>query len=319
MHAPHTILPTEGIPAEGIYGGSRLLNYGLGWVVREYKGRVVIQHGGAIDGMRASAALIPEERLGVVVLTNRGGQTLPEAVVNRIFDAYLGTPPHDWSAELLQTQKALDQQEKDAEAKLEKDRVKGTKPSLTPEEYAGTYRDELYGELRVEAEKGGLLLRYGPAFVGELVHWHHDTFRVVWRDRSLGKALATFRLDRKGKTDEVRLSLPDWGDAPAFRRSREAPSEPVITLKPDELRRFVGVYRRAAPPLEVAVELVGDKLKLVTLGEPVATLAPIKPARFRVEGGTSYLEFELGDDGKVKQATYERGEAPAAVLTPKKK
>src|SRR5262249_34183615 len=155
-----------------------------------------------------------------------------------------------------------DQQEKDAEAKLEKDRVKGTKPSLTPEEYAGAYRDDLYGELRVEQEKGRLTLRYGPAFVGELEHWHYDTFRVRWNDRSLGKGLAAFRRARKGRREEGRLSLTGGGDEPAFRRAREAPSEPVLALKPDELRAFVGVYRRDAPPLEVAVELVGDKLKL---------------------------------------------------------
>ena len=109
---------------------SCLLVYGLSWVLREYRGRVVVQHGGAIDSMCSVVALIPEEKLGVVILSNLGKHLLPYALVCRVFDAYLKAKPRDWSAELFKVHEGLEKQQKEAEKRIEKERVQGTKPSL---------------------------------------------------------------------------------------------------------------------------------------------------------------------------------------------
>ena len=81
--------------------------------------------------MRAEVALIPEENLGVVILTNRGGTILPQPLAYKIFDAFLGTKEQkDWSAEMLKTMKSLEETGKAAAAKMEAERVKGTSPSF---------------------------------------------------------------------------------------------------------------------------------------------------------------------------------------------
>jgi antitoxin (DNA-binding transcriptional repressor) of toxin-antitoxin stability system len=68
----------------------------------------------------------------------------------------------------------------------------------------------------------------------------------------------------------------------------------------------------------VTVELLNGKLKYTSFGHPVATLVPIGPTRFRVEGAASvYLEFETVD-GKVKQVRLERDEQPKVRLVPGK-
>jgi hypothetical protein len=69
----------------------------------------------------------------------------------------------------------------------------------------------------------------------------------------------------------------------------------------------------------VSVELLHGKLRAVSFGQPVATLIPIKPTRFRSEGAplTLFLEFELAD-GKVKQVVFERSGQPKATLLPKR-
>lgn len=54
--------PQNSIP-EGV-------DYGMGWIIEEWKGQKVVQHNGGIDGYGAQIALLPESNLGFVLLTN---------------------------------------------------------------------------------------------------------------------------------------------------------------------------------------------------------------------------------------------------------
>ena len=94
MHTSQTVIRLEP-PLSLFYPEAHFLNYGLGWFLQDYRGRKVVEHGGAIDGMRAQVAMIPEEKLGLVILTNMGGTILPLPLMYRIFDAYLGAPQRD--------------------------------------------------------------------------------------------------------------------------------------------------------------------------------------------------------------------------------
>ena len=46
------------------------LHYGLGWFISQWNGKKVVEHGGNILGFSAQVAMIPEEKLGFVLLTN---------------------------------------------------------------------------------------------------------------------------------------------------------------------------------------------------------------------------------------------------------
>jgi CubicO group peptidase (beta-lactamase class C family) len=46
------------------------ISYGLGWFVQDWKGQRVVQHGGNIDGFNSMVAMMPEKKLGFVLLTN---------------------------------------------------------------------------------------------------------------------------------------------------------------------------------------------------------------------------------------------------------
>lgn len=50
--------------------GGTDVSYGLGWFLIDRKGRRIIQHGGSIDGFRAEVSMMPDEKLGFVILTN---------------------------------------------------------------------------------------------------------------------------------------------------------------------------------------------------------------------------------------------------------
>lgn len=219
MHASQTVIRFEP-PYSMFYPEAHFLNYGLGWFLSDYRGRKVVEHGGAIDGMRAQVALIPEEKLGLVVLSNMNGSALPVALMYRIFDSFLGAPQRDWSAELLKTAKTLEQQGKAAEKKQESERVAGTNPSVALEKYAGTYRNDLYGNVKIAFSNGKLNLRYGPAFTGDLEHWHYDTFRARFFAAGDAKIFVTFALNAQGKLETLVLGLPGMADYP-FKRVAE--------------------------------------------------------------------------------------------------
>jgi CubicO group peptidase (beta-lactamase class C family) len=44
--------------------------YGMGWMVRDWRGQRLIEHGGAVPGFSAEVGLLPDSDLGFVVLTN---------------------------------------------------------------------------------------------------------------------------------------------------------------------------------------------------------------------------------------------------------
>ena len=314
MHMSQTVIRLEG-PNEKLNPETHFMNYGLGWFLQDYRGRKVVQHGGNIDGMSALVAMIPEEQLGLVILTNLNGTSLTTALMYRVFDAFLNAPQRDWSADLLKVVKAQQEQAREQAKKTEEGRVKDTKPSLPLDKYAGTYQDEMYGEAKVAQEENGkLVLHYGPTFTGDLEHWHYDTFRVTWRDRTLGKGFATFTLNAQGKVAEMRVpNLTDFKRAP----EKVEPSA-ALALSEAELKKFIGKFALPAPPLEVSIEMVGGKLKAVVPGQPVYTLVPIAPTRFQLEGAPAgfFAQFEMAGD-QVKSLILEQGQGPKLTLTPK--
>lgn len=213
MWAQNTILGVNPFPAKDaptqIFSG-----YGLGWFLNDYRGHKVISHGGGLDGMISQTAMLPDENLGLVVLTNSetGVNTIMQ---NKIFDVFLNvTPKRDWSGERLERAKQFKVREAEADKKLEASRVQNTKPSLALKDYAGTYSSQLYGDATIAEENGKLVLRLVPApnFVADLEPWHYDTFKIKWRSSvayNFPKGFVTFTIDGKGKTDELKIDQPN--------------------------------------------------------------------------------------------------------------
>jgi CubicO group peptidase (beta-lactamase class C family) len=318
MHMPQTVIRIEGI-AEKMNPETHFMNYGFGWFLQDYRGRKVVQHGGNIDGMSALVAMMPEEKLGLVILTNMDGTSLPTALMYKVFDSFLQSPQRDWSGDLLKVVKAQEALNKQTEKKMEESRVKGTNPSLEVAKYAGNYTNEMYGDAKVTEENGHLVFHYGP-LIADLNHWHYDTFQAVMRQHQLGKALINFTLNAQGKVDDMKVVVPQAGDL-AFKRAPEkAEAAASVAMSEADLKRFAGKYELKAPPLEVSVEVVGGKLKGVIPGQPVATLVPVGPARFQivVEGTPTetFAQFEM-IEGRPKSLSIEPKNGPKLMLTPK--
>ena len=224
MHTPQTIIRLDG-QYPMMYPEAHFFSYGLGWFLSDFKGRKLIEHGGAIDGMRAEVALIPEEKLGVVILTNLNGALISNPLVYRIIDAYIGSPQKDYSADLLKSYKPLLDAAAAAQKKAEADRVQGTKPSLDLAKYAGTYENELYGKVKISFEGEQLKFQFGPAFSAPLEHWNYDTFQATFFTAGTSRTPVSFNLNPQGKVDSLVLGLTSR-DYP-FKRMADEVKTPV--------------------------------------------------------------------------------------------
>jgi len=94
------------------------VDYGFGWMLRDWKDHRVVEHGGNIDGFAAAVALLPEENLGYVLLMNIGYAQLQQSSINLVFDAMAG----DWEApadEPVASASQPDQEEQDARESME--------------------------------------------------------------------------------------------------------------------------------------------------------------------------------------------------------
>jgi hypothetical protein len=206
MHTPQTIIRLDG-QYPMMYPEAHFFSYGMGWFLSDFKGRKLVEHGGAIDGMRAEVALVPEEKLGVVILTNMNGSLISNPLVYRIIDAYIGNPAKDYSGDLYKAYKPLLDQAAAGQKKADAERVMGTKPSLELSKYAGTYTNELYGTVKIGFENDRLKFQFGPAFASDLEHWNYDTFQATFFTAGTSRTPVSFTLNPQGKVDSLILGL----------------------------------------------------------------------------------------------------------------
>ena len=96
----------------------------------------------------------------------------------------------------------------------ESSRVPNTRPSLSLADYAGLYRDTMYGDAEVSYQDGALSLMLLPGrtlFSAPLEHFHFDTFRAGFPIPGEEFGLVTFHLGADGKVETFTIDLPLGG------------------------------------------------------------------------------------------------------------
>jgi CubicO group peptidase (beta-lactamase class C family) len=208
MWAQQTVVPVSTDTPEELKAlKPSLSGYGLGWFLRDYKGRKLVGHSGGVAGFVTRVLLVPQENLGVVILTNAEEDVAFESILYHILDSYLGGPTQDYTAAFKAVE---DKQQKDADETMKKAstaRAADSKPSLPLEKYAGEYSDPWYGKMSITQESTGLVLTLSRTTKGvaDLQHWQYDTFKAHWRDRTVEDAFVTFALKPDGTIDHFTM------------------------------------------------------------------------------------------------------------------
>jgi CubicO group peptidase (beta-lactamase class C family) len=208
MWSAQTAISVEEPPPGLAAARTNFAAYGLGWFLSDYRGRKEVSHMGGVPGYVSRVTMIPDLKLGVVVLTNQESGMMFDAVTYRVLDRYMDAPDYDWvkaGKDVIAKERA---DAAVAEKKQSDARPPDSKPSLPLEKYPGNYEDAWYGGIAIAMEQGKLVMRFShtPALTGDMEHWQYDTFKVKWRDRSLAAdAFASFWLNAEGEITEVKM------------------------------------------------------------------------------------------------------------------
>ena len=212
MWQAHTPIPVGRVPSAR-FPSIHFRSYGLGWSLSDYQGRKVVGHGGGYDGMNSHVLMVPEEKIGVVVLTN-SLTPIASMLAYRAVDTLLGTVGKDFSQEgLTEFKKSLEEFQARI-TRVTTPVVQGTKPSHPLADFAGKYRCPMYGDATVEVEGDKLILSFAPfkTLVAELTHLHYDTFSIRWRKSDIAwfdSGTVHFVPDSRGKFQKIELDVPN--------------------------------------------------------------------------------------------------------------
>jgi len=202
---PHSILGNGG----HMFNKAHFALYGLGWFLEEYAGRKIVAHTGGVNGFVTSVCLVPEEKLGIIVLTNTDANNFYEALRNEIEDAFLGLPYRNYSKVYLGYQQE-DEKDKEKQLKEVKDSVAmNLKTELPLTAYAGEYMHDVYGNMNIKIENGKLIMRFEhhPGRYGTLEPLGGNRFFCTYSDPLYGMKKLKFTVENnKVKALTVRVA-----------------------------------------------------------------------------------------------------------------
>ncbi|MEQ1586634.1 MAG: serine hydrolase [Cyclobacteriaceae bacterium] len=204
---PNTITSKEMVYDEVFYG-----LYGMGRSSTDYKGHVMVSHGGVISGYRSTMAMLPKDSIAIIVLTNTAqGTPMANAAVYGILDRLLQLGESPWTTKIkkeLTKQETKNWRELDSLKAL---KVKDTKTSHALADYVGTYEHKAYGKMIITLE--GDHLRMKHRMWGEVLeHFHYDQFwSTEHPDMTINYSLRVYKLhfttNEAGKIDKIKTRV----------------------------------------------------------------------------------------------------------------
>lgn len=130
-------------------------SYGLGWIIENYKGLTIYSHGGNTLGYSSEMAFLPDEGIGIVVLSNQRLSILNTAVAYRLMEL-LFQQEFEYDGQinfiLQSTDEAVDKFTAQIQDNVEPEAAAAM---------AGTYTNEALGVITVEVEEGIVYLDAG--------------------------------------------------------------------------------------------------------------------------------------------------------------
>ncbi|MBD2515013.1 serine hydrolase [Nostoc sp. FACHB-973] len=195
--------------------------YGLGWTITSYRGHNLIQHGGNIDGFSARTTLLPQDNIGIVVLTNLDKNPVINTVTYYVCDRLLGLNEVPWNERMKEKYAQAKETTAKAKEQIASACKTGTQPSHPLEDYTGYFEHPAYGVLSIQINDNYLRATYN-SIIYKLEHYHYDIF--VKSELSEQPELISFLTDTKGNITSLTFPLEPTVKGILFSRIPETKS-----------------------------------------------------------------------------------------------
>ena len=188
LHRPATLIGLD---------DSKAMFYCQGWIYDQRKDYKVFWHNGGTIGCKTMVAYLPDDNLGIVVLSNLVTE-LPDSLAYVLFDLYKGLELTDYSAQHLQAIEAYYNRE------IEEPEIVQT-DSLPLENYTGTYFNDYFEEISVYVEDESLkMIIVDKDITFDLFHLNRDDFYVDDSDLlEVNGTVVAFSIDEYGFAESL--------------------------------------------------------------------------------------------------------------------
>jgi CubicO group peptidase (beta-lactamase class C family) len=198
LHSPQ--IPCQLFPWK--FDEVQFSSYGLGWFIDSYRGKKHVNHGGNIDGFCSYTSFLPDENIGVVILSNLGTPISALPIAYYIYDKLLGYEYIDWNERIRNEATKMFKSIENANESAKKPQKENTNSSHSFEEYTGIYEHPGYGTLKIEIDKNSLKLTYNDLEF-TLMHKCYDIFTMTIMEFHV--IPVTFNYDSNGSIKSVSI------------------------------------------------------------------------------------------------------------------
>ncbi len=206
LFKPHSLLTDGTVYPTNVLTKPKWNTYGLGWFQQDYRDSKLDFHTGSISGLVAIAGVMREHDMAVYVFANLDHAELRHAIMYKAIDLFaFNDNSRDWHQEVFDLYSGFKEKAIALLNKRNEDRVLDTETSLSLEQYAGSYQNEMLGEIEINVNDGQLQIDVNNYLSFVAKHWHYDTFITNKDPKWRVKLMLQFNLNELGKTADLKM------------------------------------------------------------------------------------------------------------------
>jgi CubicO group peptidase (beta-lactamase class C family) len=156
--------------------------YGLGWQIGKYRNEKVIYHHGGFIGYGSHVSYLPDKKIGIAVLVNDGfaGSRMGHILATYGYDWWLQTPDLEqtYAKQLDDTATRYQQWKQSGQAEAAERAKRTSQLTRTLADYAGTYKNEIFGTIEILVSGNDLAVRMGNMNAVATPFTQKETIRV---------------------------------------------------------------------------------------------------------------------------------------------
>ncbi len=279
-----------------------LSNYGYAWFISSYRGHYRVEHGGNIDGFSANVAFFPSDSVGVVVLTNQHGSSVPSLVTNTVADRMLKTQKTDWLKQFTERKLKAKKEAAEAKSNVTSAKTENTKSTHILHDFTGKYSHPGYGEFNITNQNDSLFANFKLKKM-YLRNVHYDIFEPfevakTGIDTTDSSPLRlNFITNDGGEISLVHMKLEGALDHPIeFNHKTNS-----IDVDKATLESYVGDYDFSGTAIKVYIKN-GSKLYFFVKGQPEYELLATDKHKFSIKALEGFkVEFVDSDDKTINE------------------